>query len=191
MLHCVSCQLIRMSPHRRQYQRTQHPAALIPAARRPQPWRLEGACRVAPTAPTAPCRSSGTEWPHGPDEARPQRRRPQSMALRCSGWPRSRGCGESQPSIDATSGSSDSLVERASKTCWMHEHPGAVVSKHRTSIDRTGLDPNTKEGELVLAWTVSGPPSSEAKVPSVDVSCCPGMTWCGDRFPCCPGSGRS
>jgi hypothetical protein len=25
-----------------------------------------------------------------------------------------------------------------------------VVGKHRTSIDRTGLDPNTKEGELVL-----------------------------------------
>ena len=26
----------------------------------------------------------------------------------------------------------------------------AVVGKHRTSIDRTGLDPNTKEGELAL-----------------------------------------
>ena len=32
-----------------------------------------------------------------------------------------------------------------------------MVGKHPTSIDRTGLDPNTKEGELVLAWTVSGP----------------------------------
>ena len=26
----------------------------------------------------------------------------------------------------------------------------AVVGKHRTSIDRTGVDPNTKEGELAL-----------------------------------------
>jgi hypothetical protein len=68
----------------------------------------------------------------------------------------------------------------------MHEHPGAVVGKHRTSIDRTGLDPNTMEGELVLAWAVSGPPSAEAKLPAVADSCCAGMTWCGDRFPLLP-----
>jgi uncharacterized protein (DUF2384 family) len=28
----------------------------------------------------------------------------------------------------------------------------AVVGKHRTSIDRTGLDPTTKEGELALLF---------------------------------------
>ena len=51
----------------------------------------------------------------------------------------------------------------------------AVVGKHRTSIDRTGLDPNTKEGELALVWAVSGPPSSEANVASDDGSCFSGM----------------
>ena len=71
------------------------------------------------------------------------------------------------------------------------EDLSAVVGKHRTSIDRSGLDPNTKEAELALVWAVSEPPSSEAKLPSVDDSCFPGMTWCGDRFPCCPGSRRS
>jgi hypothetical protein len=30
------------------------------------------------------------------------------------------------------------------------EELSAVVGKHRTSIDRSGLDPNTKEGELGL-----------------------------------------
>jgi hypothetical protein len=50
-----------------------------------------------------------------------------------------------------------------------------VVGKHRASIDRKGLDPSTKEGELALAWAVSGPPSSEAKVSSDDGSCFPGM----------------
>jgi hypothetical protein len=30
------------------------------------------------------------------------------------------------------------------------EELSAVVGKHRTSIDRSGLDPNTKEGELAL-----------------------------------------
>jgi hypothetical protein len=52
---------------------------------------------------------------------------------------------------------------------------GAVVGKHRTSIHRTGLHPNTKEGELALVWAVSGPPSSEANVASDDGSCFSGM----------------
>lgn len=30
------------------------------------------------------------------------------------------------------------------------EELSAVVGKHRTTIDRTGLDPKTKEGELAL-----------------------------------------
>jgi hypothetical protein len=29
---------------------------------------------------------------------------------------------------------------------WLRYCGGAVVGKHRTNIDRTGLDPNTKEG---------------------------------------------
>ena len=32
------------------------------------------------------------------------------------------------------------------------EEISAVVGKHRTSIERTGLDPNTKEGELALLF---------------------------------------
>ena len=32
------------------------------------------------------------------------------------------------------------------------EDLGAVVGKHRTTIDRSGLDPHTKEGELALIF---------------------------------------
>ena len=90
------------------------------------------------------------------------------LTLRCSGWPRCMGCSESQPSIDATSGSSDFLVVRASKTCWMHEHSVATcspVARGRATGEGIGALASAVHSDIIADPSLRSCPTQAAALP--------------------------